>query len=67
MRALVESFSETLGANRIMITHLDGPGGPSAAVSASIDSKLPISFTATGVSWGMRPADPHDLAELVVA
>ncbi len=67
VRALVESFSETLGANRIMITHLDGPGGPSAAVAASIDSKLPISFTATGVSWGMRPADPHDLAELVVA
>ena len=28
VRALVESFSETLGANRIMITHLDGPGGP---------------------------------------
>ena len=66
VRELVEAFSSTLGANRIMITHLDGPGDATAAVSASIDSRLPISFTATGASWGMRPADPHQLAELVV-
>ena len=67
VRAHVEAFASLLGANRIMITHLDGPGGASAAVSASIDSKLPISFIATGVSWGLRPADPHVLAELIVA
>ena len=66
VRELVEAFSSTLGANRIMITHLDGPGDATAAVSASIDSRLPISFTATGASWGLRPADPHQLAELVV-
>ena len=66
VRELVEAFSSTLGANRILITHLDGPGSATAAVSASIDSRLPISFTATGASWGLRPADPHHLAELVV-
>ena len=66
VRELVEAFASTLGANRILITHLDGPGSATAAVSASIDRRLPISFTATGASWGLRPADPQHLAELVV-
>ncbi|HKI90800.1 MAG TPA: hypothetical protein VJ986_00745, partial [Gaiellaceae bacterium] len=66
VRTLVEAFSSTVGANRILITHLDGPGNATAAVSASIDNRLPISFTATGASWGLRPADPQHLAELVV-
>jgi flagellar biosynthesis GTPase FlhF len=63
---LLDTVAPALGADRLMVTHRDGPGGIGAAVSASIRSKLPISFTATGNAWGLRPADPYELAGLVV-
>jgi flagellar biosynthesis GTPase FlhF len=63
---LLDTVAPVLGADRLLLTHRDGPGGLGAAVSASIRSKLPISFTATGNAWGLRPADPYELAGLVV-
>ena len=63
---LLDTVAPALGADRLLVTHRDGPGGLGAAVSASIRSKLPISFTATGNAWGLRPADPYELAGLVV-
>ncbi len=63
---LLDTVAPALGADRMLVTHRDGPGGLGHAVSASIRAKLPISFTATGNAWGLRPADPYELAGLVV-
>jgi flagellar biosynthesis protein FlhF len=61
-RMLLDTVSPALGVDRLVLTHRDGPGRPCVAVSAAIRSKLPISFTATGGAWGLRPADAYALA-----
>ena len=66
VRTLVEAFAPAVGADRLMITHLDGRGTGAAAVSAAVTAKLPISFTAVGSSWGLRPASADELAGMVI-
>jgi flagellar biosynthesis GTPase FlhF len=66
VRTLVEAFAPAVGADRLMLTHLDGRGDGAGAVSASIALRIPISFTAVGSSWGLRPADSIELASLVL-
>jgi flagellar biosynthesis protein FlhF len=67
VRTLVEAFAPAVGADRMMITHLDGRGNGSGVVSVAVTARLPISFTAVGSSWGLRPASPDDLAGLVLS
>jgi flagellar biosynthesis GTPase FlhF len=67
VRTLVEAFAPAVGADRMMITHLDGRGNGAGVVAAAVTARLPISFTAVGSSWGLRPANPDDLAGLVVS
>ncbi len=67
VRTLVEAFAPALGVDRMMITHLDGRGNGSGVVAGSVAARLPISFTAVGSSWGLRPASPDDLAGLVLS
>jgi flagellar biosynthesis GTPase FlhF len=66
IRMLLDKVSPALGVDRLLLTHCDGPGRPSLAVAAAIRSKLPISFTATGQTWGLRPADAYELAGTVL-
>lgn len=66
VRALLETVSPALGVDRLLLTHCDGPGRASVGVSAAIRAKLPISFTATGKTWGLRPADAYELAGTVL-
>jgi len=62
VRTLLDTISPALGVDRLLLTHRDGPGTASVAISAAIRSKLPVSFTATGEAWGLRPADAYALA-----
>ena len=66
VRRLVDAFAPALGADRLMITHLDGRGTGAAAVSAAVTARLPVSFTAVGTSWGLRPATAEELAGMVI-
>jgi flagellar biosynthesis GTPase FlhF len=66
VRELLEGASPALGVDRVLVTHCDGPRRTSTAIAAAINAKLPISFTATGKPWGLRPADAYDLAGAVV-
>jgi flagellar biosynthesis protein FlhF len=66
VRMLLDKVSPALGVDRLLLTHCDGPGRPSVAVAAAIRTKLPISFTATGQTWGLRPADAYELAGTVL-
>jgi flagellar biosynthesis GTPase FlhF len=64
--ALLETVAPALGVDRLLLTHCDGPRRPSIAVAAAIRAKLPVSFTATGKTWGLRPADAYELAGTVL-
>jgi signal recognition particle GTPase len=64
--ALVETVAPVLGVDRLLLTHLDAPTAGATGVAASLRTRLPISFTATGRAWGLRPADPCELARLVL-
>ncbi|HZQ82110.1 MAG TPA: hypothetical protein VFB25_09050 [Gaiellaceae bacterium] len=66
VRALVETFASTVGADRLLITHLDGGGSGAGPVAAALSARVPISFTSVGTSWGLRPADAGELAALLV-
>ena len=65
-RDLLETVAPALGVDRLLLTHQDGPGHASVGVAAAVRAKLPISFTATGGAWGLRPADAYELAGSVV-
>jgi len=67
VEALLEDAQPMLAPDRLLLTQLDRPGGVAAAVSASLKHRLPISFCSTGEAWGLRPAEPRALAELVLA
>jgi flagellar biosynthesis GTPase FlhF len=64
-RDLLEAVAP-LGVDRLLLTHQDGPGHAGVGVAAAVRAKLPISFTATGGAWGLRPADAYELAGSVV-
>jgi flagellar biosynthesis GTPase FlhF len=65
-RMLLDTVAPALGVDRLVFTHRDGPGRACVGVSAAIRSKLPVSFTATGGAWGLRPADAYALAGDIV-
>jgi flagellar biosynthesis GTPase FlhF len=65
--AALVGAAPALGADRLMLTRLDGLGSVGAAVAASIHSRIPLSFTSTGAPWGLRPADPYELAARIVS
>jgi flagellar biosynthesis protein FlhF len=66
IEALLDEAVPALAPDRLLLTQLDGRGGIGAAIAASIRRRIPISFTATGAAWGLRPADPYTLAGLVL-
>ena len=67
-RLLLLDLQVRTKVDRILVTHADDPGAGGAVVGVSLASRLPVSYVADGrlpVS-GLRPAEPDELASLVL-
>jgi flagellar biosynthesis protein FlhF len=67
-RALLDAARDTLPINRMLITHADRPAPTGLAVGLSLAAKLPVSYISESAfsTGGIRPADPKQLARLVL-
>jgi flagellar biosynthesis GTPase FlhF len=67
-RLLLVDVQARVKVDRILVTHADEPGAGGAGVGVSLASKVPVSYVASGrlpVS-GLHPAEPSELARLVL-
>jgi flagellar biosynthesis protein FlhF len=67
-RAFYDAVSPSIAVNRILITGVDDAPTLAPAVGLSFAVKKPISYLAKGrrATGGLRPADPAEVAELVL-
>jgi flagellar biosynthesis protein FlhF len=68
VRLLLLDLQTRTRVDRLLVTRSDEPGAGGGAVGASLASRLPVSYLAGGrlpIS-GLRPAEPEELARLVL-
>lgn len=63
---MLEGLREQIAVDRLLLTRLDEGGDARAVVALSLEARIPISYVAVGDEWGLRPAEPAELAELVL-
>jgi len=66
--ALTDALAGAISISRLLVTRLDEAPTAAVAVGLSFSLKKPISYVAEGrrAARGLRPADPAELAELVL-
>jgi flagellar biosynthesis GTPase FlhF len=68
VRLLLHDLQARTRVDRLLVTHSDEPLAAGGAVGASLAAKIPVSYVGAGrlpVS-GLRPAEPDELARLVL-
>jgi flagellar biosynthesis protein FlhF len=68
VRALADALAGKIDISRILVTRLDEVPSAAVAVGTALLLRKPISYVTSGrdAATGLRPADPAELAELVL-
>ena len=68
VRALLDALSGRIAVGRLLITRLDEMPSAAVAVGLSLTLRKPISYVSSGRDprRGLRPADPAELAAMVM-